>query len=57
MFEDEPGKRSGSKTFNVTYPNFCSLNHEGRDNLIRKMLVASGIEPQAPKDDGNADTE
>jgi len=57
VFEAEPGKHSGSKTFNVTYPNFCSLNHEGRDNIIRKMLVASGIEPQAPKDDGNADTE
>lgn len=54
VFETEPGKRAGSKTFNVTYPNTCNLNHEGRDDIIRQMLTASGIEPQAPKDDSDA---
>ncbi len=53
VFEAEPGKRAGSKTFNVTYPNTCNLNHEGRDNFIRQMLSASGIEPQAAKDDSD----
>lgn len=53
VFEAEPGKRAGSKTFNVTYPNTCNLNHEGRDHIIRQMLTASGIEPQAPKDDSD----
>jgi len=42
VFEDEPGKRAGSKRFNVTYPNSCNLNHEGRDGIIRQMLSASG---------------
>ena len=54
VFETEAGKRAGTKTFNVTYPNTCNLNHEGRDDIIRQMLTASGIEPQAPKDDSDA---
>jgi hypothetical protein len=54
VFGAEPGKRAGSKTFNVTWPNLCNLGHEGRDNIIRQMLTASGIEPQAPKDDSDA---
>lgn len=54
IFDAEPGKRAGSKTFNVTYPNSCNLNHEGRDNFIRQMLTASGIEPQTQKDDDKA---
>lgn len=54
VFESAPGKRPGSKTFNVTYPNSCNLNHEGRDDFIRKMLSDSGIEPQPPKDDIDA---
>jgi len=54
VFDSEPRKRAGSKTFNVTYPNFCNLTHEGRDNIIRQMLIASGIEPHAPKDDISA---
>jgi len=51
VFEAEPGKRASSKTFNVTYPNACNLNHDGRDNIVRQMLTASGIEPQLRKDD------
>lgn len=54
VFEAQPGKRAGSKTFNVTWPNLCNLGHEGRDNLIRQMLADSSIEPQAPKDDSDA---
>jgi len=51
VFDSEQRKRAGRKTFNVTYPNFCSLTHKGRDNILRQMLRASGIEPQAPKDE------
>lgn len=54
VFEAEAGKRAGTKTFNVTWPNLCNLGHEGRDNIIRQMLGASGIEPQAPKDEHDA---
>ncbi len=53
VFKAEQGKRAVSKTFNITHPNSCNLNHEGRDNIIRKMLAASKIEPQAPEDNGN----
>lgn len=54
VFDARPGKRPGTKTFNVTYPNSCNLNHEGRDNLIRRMLIASGIEPQATESGSGA---
>ncbi|MFK7848406.1 MAG: hypothetical protein AB8G77_24165 [Rhodothermales bacterium] len=53
VFEAEPGKRAGSKTFTISHPNSCNLNHEGRDAVIRHMLAASRIEPQAPMDDKN----
>jgi len=54
VFAATAGERAGSKTFNITYPNSCNLNHEGRDNIIRKMLATSNIEPRAPKDDSDA---
>ncbi|MET0107205.1 MAG: hypothetical protein ABW072_18985 [Sedimenticola sp.] len=54
VFKAEPGKRAGSKTFTVTYPNTCNLNYVERDEIVRQMLTASGIEPQAPKDNSDA---
>lgn len=51
VFDAEPGKRAGTRTFNISYPNSCNLNHEGKDNIIRQMLSASGIEPRAQKAD------
>lgn len=53
IFETAPGKRARTKTFNITYPNSCNLNHEGKDGLIRGMLAASGIEPHAPRNNDN----
>ena len=51
----EPGKpASKAVTFQVAVPNACSLKHEGVDNLLRTMLVDSGIEPKAPVADGQA---
>ncbi|MCZ6802419.1 MAG: hypothetical protein O7D86_00380 [Proteobacteria bacterium] len=46
-FEAPVGKRAKTKTFNITYPNFCTLNYDGNDLQIRKMLAKSGIEPKA----------
>ncbi len=40
------GKRT--KTFYLTYPNGCDLRHDGRDVVLREMLVRSGIEPVLP---------
>lgn len=34
-----------TKTFYVTYPNGCTLKHDGRDAALRKMLIDSNIEP------------
>ena len=54
LFDIAPGKRARTKTFNIPYPNSCNLNHEGKDNVIREMLAASGIEPSAPKGNSGA---
>lgn len=45
-FDAEAGKRAKTRTFNITYPNSCALNHDGLDLRIRKMLAASGLEPR-----------
>lgn len=52
VFHPDPGsKRTSTKTFNVGWPNSCSLRTDGRDGIIRKMLADSGIEPKAPSAD------
>jgi len=52
IFKTEPGKkRVSTKSFTITYPNSCNLNHDGKDSIIREMLAASGIEPQTPVED------
>lgn len=47
-FEPLPRRRRPTKTFNVSFPNGCSLLHEGQDAAIRQMLRLSGIERQPP---------
>ena len=37
----------GTRSFEVNWPNSCSLRHDGTDAIIRKMLIASGIETRA----------
>ena len=54
IFEPVQGKQAKTKTFTITYPNSCNLNHDGKDNTIRKMLKASGIEPHLSKDNHDA---
>lgn len=34
----------GTRSFEVNLPNSCSLRHDGKDGIIRKMLIDSGIE-------------
>jgi hypothetical protein len=45
---DPNSKRPNTRTFDVSWPNSCSLRHLGRDALIRNMLIDSGIEPRPP---------
>jgi hypothetical protein len=42
----KPSERSKSHSFDITYPNSCSLSQDGRDLIVRKMLAASGLEPR-----------
>lgn len=36
-----------TRSFDVNWPNSCSLRHDGKDATIRQMLAASGMEPRA----------
>lgn len=48
-FSAMPGdRRARTRTFDVSWPNSCSLGHDGRDAIIRQVLIASGIEPREP---------
>lgn len=42
--ESLPSTRKKKLKFRITYPDRCSLRHEGRDDILRQMLAASGIE-------------
>jgi hypothetical protein len=44
----ETGK-TRTRSFDITWPNSCSLRHEGIDATIRQMLIDSGIEPRTRK--------
>ncbi len=37
-----------TRSFDISWPNSCSLRHDGNDKIIRQMLVDSGLEPRAP---------
>lgn len=48
-FAHTPGaRRQPTRTFDISCTNSCSLRYDGRDLIIRKMLVDSGIEPREP---------
>lgn len=55
-FAPTPNTRGRTRTFRISYPNWCALRHDGRDLIIRKMLANSGIEPIEPEttEDENA---
>lgn len=45
VFFSAGGRRGrNTKTFYLTYPNGCSLGHDGRDAVLRQMLIDSKIE-------------
>jgi hypothetical protein len=48
-FAPTPGVRGRTRSFKISYPNWCALRHDARDLTIRKMLIDSGIEPIEPK--------
>ncbi len=50
-FSAQPSKAARTRRVKISYPAWCGLKHEGDDLLIRKMLLASGIEPN-PVDTG-----
>jgi hypothetical protein len=39
--------RTSTRSFDINWPNSCSLKHDGKDAVIRKMLIASGLEPRS----------
>jgi len=43
---DKTSGRKATRSFDVNWPNSCSLKHDGKDAIIRKMLIESGIEPR-----------
>jgi hypothetical protein len=54
-FAHNPALRKvNTRSFDVSWPNSCSLKHDGRDGIIRKMLADSGIEPRGPAKDDSA---
>jgi len=48
-FVPTPGTRSRTRSFKISYPNWCALRHDGRDLIIRQMLADSGLEPIVPE--------
>lgn len=55
-FAPTSNTRGRTRTFRISFPNWCALRHDGRDLVIRKMLADSGIEPMEPEttEDENA---
>lgn len=51
-FSPDGRRGRNTKTFELTHPNGCSLEHQGRDAMIRACLAASGIEtaPEPPNE-------
>lgn len=47
------GRASNNKEVRITLPNNCNLNHDGKDDVIRKILAASNIEKCNPENDNS----
>ena len=45
LFAKEGKRGPPTRTFSLSYPNGCTLGQDGKDALLRRMLVDSGIEP------------
>ena len=46
-FAHQPSRgKPVTRSFDICWPNSCTLGHDGRDAVIRQMLADSGIEPR-----------
>ena len=45
-FVPSQGRRRSTRTFSLSFPSGCNLDHEGRDASLRQILIDSGIEPR-----------
>ena len=45
-FVPSQGRRRPTRTFSLSYPSGCNLDHEGWDATLRRILIDSGIEPR-----------
>ena len=52
--QNPKSRKPGTRAFDIGCPNSCSLKHDGRDLIIRKMLADSGIEPREPAKNDSA---
>jgi hypothetical protein len=50
----DPKAPAKTVTFQVTYPNSCSLKYDEIGLKLRAMLTASGIEPKEPAESTEA---
>jgi hypothetical protein len=48
--EGVDGREVRPRKFEISWPNSCSLQNEGRDLVIQQMLSLSGIEPRTSPD-------
>src|SRR5262249_10507287 len=48
-FEPRPGEDwNRTRSFEISWPNSCSLRNDGYDIAIQRMLAENGIEPRHP---------
>lgn len=50
-YQPEDNHTPRAKNFTVSYPNSCTLKHEGKDAVLRQILIDSGIGPQVTKEE------
>jgi hypothetical protein len=50
-YQPEKDGKPRNKQFTVSYPNTCNLKHEGKDAVLRQMLIDSGIGPRISEED------
>ena len=46
-YAPQGGKSVASRDIRVTWPNGCNLGQDQRDQILREMLIQTGIDPQA----------
>lgn len=47
-FAGKDGGKESTRSFDLSWPNSCSLAHDEKGEIIRKMLADSGLEPRWP---------